>query len=91
MEIPAIPLDWEDQSLCSVRALRHYVQHAFEFRRDRRLLFIPTARSILGEIRVDQISHWIKQIISAAYTAAEDGSLQGVAPRAHEVRATSSA
>ena len=66
--IPAILLDWKDCSLCPVRALHHYVQHAAEFR----LLFIPTARSTSGEIRVDQISRWVKQIMSAPYTAAED-------------------
>ena len=89
VEIPAIPLDWEDRSLCPVRALRHYVQRAMEFRGNRRLLFIPSARSTSGEIRVDQISRWIKQIVIAAYTAAENDALQGINPRAHEVRAIS--
>ena len=77
----------EDRTLCTVRALRYYLDRTKDLRRSRSLLFIAFKKGHISDMRPAILSSWLKQIILLCYKQAGQQVLDLVQVIAHDIRA----
>ena len=89
--IPALKSDQDSQDLdillCSVRALKHYLDRTKDSRTGRHLLFISYKLGHSKDIQCSTISSWIKHTIQFCYSRAESTDMVLTGVKAHDVRA----
>ena len=77
----------EDLLLCPVRALKRYLKITKIARPDCSRLFVSSHKDVKKAISKNTISYWIRQVIADAYRHSQEGDLNQVKVKAHEVRA----
>ena len=75
----------EDRTLCSVRALRYYLDRTKDLRGSRCLLFISFKKGHTSDIRPATL--WVKQTILLCYKQADQQALDLNQVKAHDIRA----
>ena len=80
--------DLPDRYLCPVRCLRYYM-HKTDYIRthDKKALLISHSPQHKGDITVNTVANWLKNVIKLAYQNAESDDLKLAKVTAHEVRA----
>ena len=77
----------EDRTLCSVQALRYYLDRTKDLRGSRSLLFISFKKGHTSDIRPATLSSWLKQTILLCYKQADQQALDLVHVKVHDIRA----
>ena len=77
----------EDRTLCSVRALRYYLDKTKDLRSGKQLVFVSFKKNFNKDIAPATISSWIKQTILLCYQLSNEDAQQLHQVRAHDVRA----
>ena len=77
----------EDRTLCSVRALRYYLDRTKDLRGSQSLLFISFKKGHTSDIRPATLSSWLKQTILLCYKQGNQQALDLVQVKAHDIRA----
>ena len=77
----------EDRTLCSVRALRYYLDKTKDLRSGKELVFVSFRKSFHKDIVPATISSWIKQTIVLCYQLSDEQAQTLHQIRAHDVRA----
>ena len=80
--------DLPDRHLCPVRSLRYYL-HKTDYIRtpEKKALLISHSPNHKGDITVNTVANWLKNVIKLAYEQAESDDLKIAKVTAHEVRA----
>ena len=76
-----------DRSLCSVRALRYYLDKTSDIRQDKELVFVSFKKSFDKDISPATISSWIKQTVILCYELSDQEAHSLHQVKAHDVRA----
>ena len=77
----------EDKSLCTVRALRYYLDRTKDLRKGKDLVFVSFRKSFQKDIVPATISSWIKQTVVLCYQLSDEEAQNLHQVRAHNVRA----
>ena len=80
--------DLPDRYLCPVRCLRYYM-HKTDYIRtpEKKALLISHSPNHKGDITVNTVANWLKNVIKLAYQNADSDDLKLAKVTAHEVRA----
>ena len=76
-----------DRSLCSVRALRYYLDRTSDLRQNKELVFVSFKKGFDKGISPATISSWIKQTVILCYELSDQEALSLHQVKAHDVRA----
>ena len=77
----------EDRTLCSVRALRFYLDRTKDLRGSQSLLFISLKKRHTSDIRLATLFSWLRQTNLLCYKQADQQALDLVQVKAHDIRA----
>ena len=78
-----------DRSLCSVRALRYYLDRTSDLRQNKELVFVSFKKGFDKDISPATISSWIKQTVILCYELSDQEAVTLHRVKAHDVRAFS--
>ena len=76
-----------DRSLCSVRALRYYLDRTSDRRQNKEFVFVSFKKGFDKDISPATISSWIKQTVILCYELYDQEALTLYQVKAHDVRA----
>ena len=76
-----------DRSLCSVRALRYYLDRTSDIRQNKELVFVSFKKGFDKDISPATISSWIKQTVILCYELSDQEAHTLHQVKAHDVRA----
>ena len=79
-----------DRSLCSVRALRYYLDRTSDLRQNKQLVFVSFKKGFDKDISPPTISSWIKQTVFLCYELSDQEAHTLHQVKAHDVMAFAS-
>ena len=76
-----------DRSLCTVRALRYYLDRTSDLRQNKELVFVSFKKGFDKDISPATIFTWIKQTVILCYELSDQEALTLYQGKTHDVRA----